>query len=67
MKISMRILMGILFPFILILTVTTISKALKPEKTQLNKHLPTDYSSETNPNSTDKIPVSFVNQLEKVN
>lgn len=35
MKKNLRILMGILFPFVLILTVTSISKALKPDKNQI--------------------------------
>jgi hypothetical protein len=37
MKKPLRILMGILFPFILILTVTSISKALRPEKNHLEQ------------------------------
>lgn len=60
MKFTARLFMGILFPFILIITVSSISKALKPEKNQFIKGIPSQNRSETNQKSLESTPVSLV-------
>ncbi len=59
MKKPLRILMGILFPFILILTVTSISKALKPEKNEIKKGIPVENPIETSQKHSTELKVSF--------
>lgn len=59
MKKNVRVLMGILFPFVLILTVTSISKALKPEKNQLNREIPVKLESKSNPATSTSVSVSL--------
>lgn len=60
MKFTARLIMGILFPFILIITVSSISKALKPEKTLLNKGIPLQNHSPYIQKSQETVPATFV-------
>lgn len=65
MKKPLRILMGILFPFILILTVTSISKALKPEKNDLDNQKEKSNSTEISQKSDNEVKVTLVSNKRK--
>ena len=60
MKLTTRILMGIIFPFVLVITVSTISKALKTEKPKAIKGNSVKLPSKSNQPSTKTIATTLV-------
>jgi hypothetical protein len=64
MKLTTRILMGIIFPFVLVITVSSISKALKPEKPRTIKAISEKYTPESKQIPTQTITTSFVDNKE---
>jgi len=65
MKKSTRLFMGILFPFILIITVTSISKALKQKKNSINVESTQPENAKISAPDSQRIPVSFATHIQK--
>lgn len=60
MKLSTRILMGIIFPFVLVFTVSSISNALKTEKPKSIKGNPVKFPPKSNQQPTPTIATTLV-------
>jgi choline-glycine betaine transporter len=60
MKLTTRILMGIIFPFILIITVSSISKALKTENPKASKGVSVKLPPKANQQSTKTMATTLV-------
>ena len=60
MKLTTRILMGITFPFVLVITVSTINKALKTEKPKAIKGISVKLPPKSNQQSTKTIATTLV-------
>jgi hypothetical protein len=65
MKKSTRLFMGILFPFILIITVTSISKALKQGESSVKSEPKNTNHYKNVPPQIQQIPVSFTTNRQK--